>query len=287
MHALTITLPPVRTGRPTRTPVWWTTHAPAASFVNDSLDEVTTGTGAALGGGEIFLWELLGTATLILLGTGVVANVVLRSTLGHGGGWLLITIGWGFGVFAGASVAAPSGGHINPAVTLGIAITGDTAWSTVPFYLAGQLLGAILGALLCWAAYKLHFDAHDDPASTLGVFVTAAAIPHKLWNTVTEVIGTFILVAWILLPADGANGTTDNSPLGYAAVAFLVVGIGASLGGPTGYAINPARDLGPRIAFTLLPIRGKGGANWSYAWVPIVGPLVGATLAGLLALALP
>lgn len=237
---------------------------------------------------EIFLWELFGTGTLVLLGTGVVANVVLQHTLGHGGGWLLINFGWGFAVFAGASVAAPTGGHINPAVTLGLAMSGDTEWTMVPAYVSGQVVGGILGAVLCWAAYKLQFDAHDDPGNTLGIFSTVPPLPRRAWNTVTEVIGTFVLVAWILLspsgPVDGDNVT--NSALGYAAVAFIVVGLGNSLGGPTGYAINPARDLGPRIAYAfLLPIRGKGSANWGYSWVPIVGPLVGGGLAGLLALA--
>lgn len=238
--------------------------------------------------GTIFVYELLGTATLILLGVGVVANVVLTNTLGNAGGWLLINVGWGFAVFAGASIAAPSGAHINPAVTLGLAVSGGTPWDQVPVYVAAQLLGAFIGAVLGWAAYKKQFDTHKDHSGSVGIFATGPTVPHPLWNTVTEVIGTFVLVAWILLsPAGTADGTIpSNSALGYAAVAFLVIGIGASLGGPTGYAINPARDLGPRIAFALLPIRGKGSANWGYAWVPIVGPLVGATLAGLLALAL-
>ncbi len=236
---------------------------------------------------EIFFWELLGTATLVLLGTGVVANVVLRNTLGHDGGWLLINFGWGFAVFAGASLAAPTGGHINPAVTLGLAVSGDTAWADVPVYVSGQVVGGLLGAVLCWAAYKLQFDAHDDPGATLGIFATVPTLPHRAWNTVTEVIGTFVLVAWILLSPSGAvdGENVTNSALGYAAVAFIVVGIGNSLGGPTGYAINPARDLGPRIAYAfLLPIRGKGSANWAYSWVPVVGPLIGGGLGGLLAI---
>jgi len=244
-----------------------------------------------MAGGEIFLWELLGTAILILLGAGVVANVVLKDTLGNNGGWLLINFGWGFAVFAGASVAAPSGGHINPAVTLGLAIADKLDWDRVPFYVAGQLVGAFIGAVLAWAVYKKQFDTHDDPAGTLGVFATGPTVPHKLWNTVSEVIGTFVLM-FCILTSPGFSGGGDspsfgNSALGYAAVAFLVVGIGNSLGGPTGYAINPARDLGPRIAYAVLPIAGKGSPNWSYSWVPIVGPLVGAALAGLLYLVLP
>ncbi|MGW0518964.1 MIP/aquaporin family protein [Crossiella sp. NPDC003009] len=244
-----------------------------------------------MSGGAIFVWELIGTAVLILLGAGVVANTVLKNSLGNNGGWLLITFGWGFAVFAGASIAAPSGAHLNPAVTLGLATAGKLDWALVPIYFIAQLLGAFLGAVLCWLAYKLQFDTHDDPGGTLGIFSTGPTVDHKVWNTVTEVIGTFVLVLWILL-SPGAKTATDglpqfgNAALGYAAVMFVVVGIGASLGGPTGYAINPARDLGPRIAYALLPIKGKGGANWGYSWVPVVGPLIGGALAGLLSLAL-
>ncbi|MFC6089488.1 MIP/aquaporin family protein [Saccharothrix lopnurensis] len=242
--------------------------------------------------GSIFVWETLGTAVLILMGAGVVANVVLKDTLGNAGGWLLINFGWGFAVFAGASIAAPSGAHLNPAVTLGLAIADKTPWDQVPAYFAGQLVGAFLGAVLAWLAYKLQFDAHDDPAGTRGIFCTGPTVPRAGWNVVTEVIGTFVLVAWVLLsPAakEAADGVPQlgNSALGYAGVAFVVIGIGNSLGGPTGYAINPARDLGPRIAYAILPIRGKGGAEWGYAWVPVVGPLIGGALAALLFLALP
>ena len=242
--------------------------------------------------GSIFVWEVLGTAILILLGAGVVANVVLKDTLGNAGGWLLINLGWGFAVFAGASIAAPSGAHLNPAVTLGLAVADKTPWDQVPAYFAGQLVGAFLGAVLAWLTYKAQFDAHDDPAGTRGIFCTAPTIPKTGWNLVTEVIGTFVLVAWVLL-SPAAKETADgvpqlgNSALGYAGVAFVVIGIGASLGGPTGYAINPARDLGPRIAYAILPIRDKGSAEWGYAWVPVVGPLVGGVLAALLYLVLP
>ena len=241
--------------------------------------------------GSIFLWELLGTAVLVLLGTGVVANHVLRGTNGHGGGPLFINVGWAFAVFAGASIANPSGAHLNPAVTLGLAIADKTSWADVPVYVLGQLVGAIIGAGLCWATYKLQFDTHDDPANTLGIFSTIPRVRNAVWNTVTEVIGTFVLVAWILLtPSVTMSGGTPvfgNAALGYAGVAFVVLVIGTSLGGPTGYAINPARDLGPRIAYALLPIRGKGDADWGYSWVPVVGPLVGGLLAGLLYLVLP
>lgn len=242
--------------------------------------------------GSIFIWETLGTAILILMGAGVVANVVLKDTLGSGGGWLLINFGWGFAVFAGASVAAPSGAHINPAVTLGLAVADKVEWNLVPVYFAGQMLGAFLGAVLCWATYKLQFDAHDEPQNTRGIFCTAPTIPNVGWNLATEAIGTFVLLLWILL-SPGAKAAEDgvpnfgNSALGYAAVAFLVIGIGNSLGGPTGYAINPARDLGPRIAYAILPISGKGSAEWGYSWIPVVGPLVGGTLAALLYLVLP
>lgn len=245
-----------------------------------------------LGIGQILVWETLGTAILIVLGTGVVANVQLAKTNGHKAGTLMVTFGWGFGVFAGASVADTTGAHLNPAVTIGQAIVGTTPWAQVPVYWFAQMLGAIIGATLCWLAYKKQFDTHDDPSSTLGVFSTAPTVPSKGWNTVTEVIATFVLVAWVLLSpglqAAGTDGVPQfgNGALGYAGVAFVVMGIGQSLGGPTGYAINPARDLGPRIAYAILPIRGKGGANWGYAWVPVVGPLLGGALAGVLALAL-
>lgn len=226
--------------------------------------------------GAIFFWEAFGTAMLILLGTGVVANHLLQRTNGNGGGPLFINIGWGFAVFVGASVADKSHAHINPAVTLASAITGSTKWGDVPIYFAGQMVGAFIGAVLCWLTYKLQFDKHDAPGETLGVFSTIPQIRNTVWNLVTEIIGTFVLVAWILFNPAG------NTPLSYAGVAFVVLVIGTSLGGPTGYAINPARDLGPRIAYAVLPIRGKGSAQWGYSWIPVVGPLVGSTLAALL-----
>ncbi|WP_132113102.1 MIP/aquaporin family protein [Actinocrispum wychmicini] len=226
--------------------------------------------------GTIFFWETFGTAILILLGTGVVANHVLQRTNGNGGGPLFINIGWGFAVFTGASIANPSGAHLNPAVTLGLAIKGSTKWADVPIYFAGQMLGGFIGAVLCWLTYKLQFDKHDNPSGTLGIFSTIPQIRNTVWNLVTEIIGTFVLVGWIVFNPPG------NAALSYAGVAFVVLVIGTSLGGPTGYAINPARDLGPRIAYALLPIRGKGSPQWGYSWIPVVGPLVGGTLAALL-----
>lgn len=228
---------------------------------------------------DIFVPELAGTAILILLGTGVVANVALAKTKGTGAGFLMVTIGWGLAVFAGVYVAFESGAHLNPAVTAGLLVSGaDLSAADVLAYLSGQLVGAILGAVLCWLAYRLQFDDPEvDAATKLGVFATSPEIRSPLWNVVSEAIGTFVLVFVII-----AFGSTPSG-LGPLAVALLVVVIGTSLGGPTGYAINPARDLGPRIAHQLLPIQGKGSGDWGYAWVPVVGPLIGGVAAGLLA----
>ncbi|CAN3127493.1 MIP/aquaporin family protein [Mycobacterium sp. smrl_JER01] len=231
---------------------------------------------------DIFVWEFLGTALLVLIGSGSIAAVVLPNSFSHGGGgdWLVIVLGWGFGVFTGASVASPSGGHINPAVTLAVAISDGVPWGSVPFYWSGQLLGAIVGATLAWMALKLQFDHNDDNSGTRGIFCTAPAIKGTVWNLTTEVIATFVLILWVL------TNPEVNDALGYAGVTFVVMAIGFGLGGPTGYAINPARDLGPRIAYALLPIKGKGDVMWSYSWVPVVGPMVGAALAAVLAGAL-
>lgn len=232
---------------------------------------------------DIFVWEFLGTAVLCLLGNGSVAAVVLKNSFSHGGGgdWLIIVLGWGFGVFAGASIASPSGAHLNPAVTLGVALSGGVPWSSVPVYWAAQVLGGFVGAWLCWAAFKLQFDNNDDNSGTRGIFCTSPAIRSIPWNIVTEVIATFVLIFWILTNPD------VNSTLGYAGVAFVIITIGFGLGGPTGYAINPARDLGPRLAYALMPIKGKADAGWNYAWVPIVAPLIGAALAAGVAQLLP
>ena len=234
---------------------------------------------------SVFFSEVLGTGLLILLGVGVVANVLLTDSKGRGADWLLINFGWGLAVFVGVFAAYRSGAHLNPAVTVGLWASGADVYAPdVPItiastlvYFAGEFVGAFLGAVVAWLAYRNHYDAHGDPGEVLGTFSTGPAIRNPVWNTVTEIIGTFVLVYVVL-----AFGNTPTQ-IGPLAVALLVVGIGASLGGPTGYAINPARDLGPRIAHAVLPIRGKGGSDWGYSWVPVVGPIIGAVLAGLLA----
>lgn len=232
---------------------------------------------------DVFVSEVLGTALLLLLGCGVVANVALAKTKGNGGSFLLVNFGWGLAVMAGVYAAFRSGAHINPAVTFGLLAHGSaeyapgipvTAMSTF-LYVSGQMVGAFLGAVACFLAYRDHFTATDDPGATLGVFATGPAIRNYPWNLVTEIIGTFVLVFVILTFAE------TPAELGPLPVALLVVGIGASLGGPTGYAINPARDLGPRIAHAVLPIEDKGTSDWAYAWVPVLGPLLGGSLGGL------
>jgi len=226
-----------------------------------------------------FISEFTGTALLVLLGDGVVANVVLNRTKGNNSGWIVIAFGWAIAVFLGVYVsAAPSGAHLNPAVTLALAWVGKFSWADVPLYMAAQLSGGIVGAIIVWLAYKQHFAATPDASAQLAVFCTAPAIRSTPNNLITEIIGTFVLVFGVLhfvTPAQSL-GTLDALP-----VALLVLGIGLSLGGPTGYAINPARDLGPRIAHFILPIPGKGGSDWKYAWIPIVGPLMGGLLAAI------
>ncbi|WP_406155892.1 aquaporin family protein [Streptomyces sp. NBC_00882] len=233
--------------------------------------------------GDVFLGEVIGTAILILFGAGVVAAVVLNYSKAKDSGWVVIAFGWGFGVLAGAYTAAPlSGGHLNPAVTLGIAVdTGD--WDQVPVYIAGQMVGAMLGAVLCWLVYFAQFQANAEEEvaqPTLGIFSTAPAIRNPVANLITEIIATIGLVLPIL--AFGLTKGLGESGTAVLVVAFLVVGIGLSLGGPTGYAINPARDLGPRIVHALLPIPNKGTSDWSYAWIPVVGPLIGGALSGVI-----
>lgn len=249
--------------------------------------------------GLIFLSELVGTTMLLLLGCGVVANVALKGTKGNGGGFLLVNWGWGLAVFVGVLCSAYSGGHLNPAVTIGMAIKGAAegiSIADIAVRIIAQMLGAMLGAALCWLAYKEHFDAEPEAAAKLGVFSTGPAMRNYGWNLVTEAIGTFVLVLAVIAFAnfgvlsqpDPEGGATLSSlgNLGPLAVALVVVSIGASLGGPTGYAINPARDLGPRIMHAILPIKGKGSSDWGYAWVPVLGPIIGGSLAGLVGVAL-
>ena len=237
--------------------------------------------------GLYFLSELVGTGMLLLLGGGVVANVILGKTKGFGGGTLMINWGWGLAVFAGVLVSAYSGAQLNPAVSLGLLIAGKITGAQFLVAVAGQMVGAFIGAVVCWVAYKQHFDDEPDPGNKLGVFSTGPAIRSYGWNLVTEIIATFVLVFVIFAFADYGDvqvGVPGGlGPLTALPVALLVVGIGASLGGPTGYAINPARDLGPRIAHAVLPIKGKGSSDWSYAWVPVVGPLIGGALAAFAA----
>ena len=227
-----------------------------------------------------FVGEIIGTMLLILLGDGVVANVVLGKTKGNSGGWIVITTAWALAVFVGAySSAVVSGAHLNPAVSIGLAVAGNFGWGDVPLYIIAQMIGAFIGAVLVWLAYYQHWGATPDPGAKLAVFSTGPAIRSTVWNLVTEIIGTFVLVFGILA-IRGSEG--DMGSLAIIPVAFLVWAIGLSLGGPTGYAINPARDLGPRIAHAVLPIPGKGSSDWGYSWIPVVGPIVGAIIAALL-----
>lgn len=231
------------------------------------------------------LAEFIGTALLTLMGGGVVANVILKGTKGYGGGWIVISTAWALGVYIGVVVAGPySGAHLNPAVSVGLAIAGQFEWAKVLTYSSVQIIGAATGASLVWIMHKDHFDITNDPSVKLGVFATAPAIRNYPVNLISEVVGTFVLIFVILFFTPAAIGNEENTPVGLGSlgaipVAFLVWGIGLSLGGTTGYAINPARDLGPRLAHWILPIKGKGSCDWPYSWVPVVGPLLGAVLA--------
>ncbi|MFF0557277.1 MIP/aquaporin family protein [Streptomyces sp. NPDC004266] len=239
---------------------------------------------------DIFLGETIGTAVLILLGGGVCAAVTLKASKARNAGWLAITFGWGFAVMTAVYMTASlSGAHLNPAVTVGIAIK-DGDWSNVPVYVAGQMLGAMIGAALVWVAYYGQFQAHltdpetlgekpiEGPGPVLGVFSTGPEIRNTWQNLATEIIGTVVLVLAVL--TQGLNDSGKGlGVIGALITAFVVVSIGLSLGGPTGYAINPARDLGPRIVHALLPLPNKGGSDWSYAWIPVAGPLIGGALA--------
>jgi glycerol uptake facilitator protein len=234
-----------------------------------------------------FSAELIGTMFLILLGAGVVANVILKGTKGFGGGWIVITTGWALAVFVGVVIAGPySGAHLNPAVSIALAIAGKFPWVDVPLYILAQLVGAMLGAFLAWLIYRDHFNTTSDPDTQLAVFSTGPAIRNTTFNLLSEIIGTFVLVFVVFYFSD-AEIKEPKSPIGLGSlgalpVAFLVWAIGLSLGGTTGYAINPARDLGPRIVHTLLPIKQKGSSNWKYAWIPVIGPIIGAVIAALL-----
>ncbi|HQW85068.1 MAG TPA: MIP/aquaporin family protein [Ferruginibacter sp.] len=231
-----------------------------------------------------FIAEIIGTAFLVLLGDGVVANVVLNKTNGNNSGWIVITFGWAIAVFVGVFLSASvSGAHLNPAITIGLAVANKFSWSLVPAYIEAQFIGAMLGAVLVWIAYKKHFDETSDPNAKLSAFCNSPAIPNVFFNLATEIIGTFALVFGIFYIAGGnindvqiKLGSLDALP-----VALLILGIGLSLGGPTGYAINPARDLGPRIMHFILPIKDKGGSGWNYSWIPVVGPIIGSVLAAL------
>jgi glycerol uptake facilitator protein len=224
---------------------------------------------------QAYLGEFIGTMLLILLGDGVVAGVLLRNSKAENSGWIVITWGWAIAVAVAVyCVAQFSDAHINPAVTLGVAVTGGISWAMVPGYIIAQFLGAFVGAVLVWLAYLPHWGETDDAGLKLGVFSTAPAIYNTPANIITEIIGTFVLVFGVfgILANDLATG------LGPLLIGLLVLGIGLSLGGPTGYAINPARDLGPRIAHAVLPIAGKGGSDWGYAWIPVVAPIIGGIL---------
>ncbi|MCL4117717.1 UNVERIFIED_CONTAM: hypothetical protein GTU68_002343 [Idotea baltica] len=223
-----------------------------------------------------FISEMIGTLFLILLGNGVVANVVLNDTKGNASGWIVITFGWAMAVFAGVVISQEgSGAHLNPAVTIGLALVGKFAWSAVGIYIAAQLLGALLGACLVWLIYRDHYKVTKNKPGVLATFATTPAIRNATSNLTSEIVGTFVLIFSVLY-ISGPNFATG---LGALPVALIVFGIGLSLGGTTGYAINPARDLGPRIAHAILPIYEKGDSDWGYAYIPVIGPLIGATLA--------
>ncbi len=233
-----------------------------------------------------FSAEFIGTMILVLLGDGVVANVCLKGTKGCNGGWIVITMGWGLGVFTAVMITEQfSGAHINPAVTIALAAARDFPWDKVPWFLAAQFLGGAAGAFLVWLFYKAHYDISTDAGAILGTFATGPAIRRPVLNLLCEIIGTFVLLMAVLHAASPKIALTGGEvkmglgSLGAIPVAFVVIGIGLSLGGTTGYAINPARDLGPRLIHALVPIPSKGTSDWGYSWVPVVGPILGALLA--------
>jgi glycerol uptake facilitator protein len=226
-----------------------------------------------------YLAEFIGTFLMILLGNGVVANVVLKGTKGNNGGWIVITMAWAFAVFVGVVVAAPySGAHLNPIVTLAMALVKGFEWCRVPYYVLAQIGGAMTGSFLVWLIYKDHFDATEDQGLKAAPFATAPAIRNNVSNLLSEIVGTFVLIFVIFYFADPTFGTKELTTIGMGSlgampVSFLVLVIGLALGGTTGYAINPARDLGPRIIHAIIPMKGKGNSGWDYAWIPIIGPL--------------
>jgi glycerol uptake facilitator protein len=222
-----------------------------------------------------FISEFIGTSILLLLGNGVVANVVLSKTKGNGSGWIVITLGWAMAVFVGVYASTASGANLNPAVTIGLAVKNND-WSNVPLYIAAQMLGAMFGSLLVWLSYRQHFDETENKDLKLAVFCTAPAIRNTINNFTSELIGTFMLMMGVLFLSSPENklGSLDALP-----VALLVLAIGLSLGGSTGYAINPARDLGPRLLHFILPIKNKRDSDWSYSWIPVLAPITGAVLA--------
>jgi glycerol uptake facilitator protein len=227
-----------------------------------------------------FFAEFFGTAIIIVFGGGVVSNVLLSKTKGNNSGWIVITFGWAVGVFTGVLISAPfSGAHLNPAVSLALAIAHKFSWNLVPVYVCAQVLGAMFGAGLVWLAYKKHFDTTENADYKLAVFCTQPNIRSYWYNVITEIIGTYVLALAVLYMAAPEVGLGALNAL---PVALVVLGIGLSLGGPTGYAINPARDLGPRIMHFLLPIPNKRNSDWSYSWVPIIGPLAGASIAAVM-----
>ena len=230
------------------------------------------------------LFEFIGTAILVLFGDGVVASNLLKKSKGENGGWVVVTLAWGLAVMLGVFISGPySGAHLNPAVTLGLAAAGTFSWSLVVPYIVAQMLGGFTGAVLVYLYYKDHYDATDDPAAKLATFCTAPAIRNYGRNLFSEIVGTFVLVFVILaLSIDGNTSEVGMGALGAFPVAMLIVALGMSLGGTTGYAINPARDLAPRIAHAILPFKGKGTNDWGYSWVPVVGPITGGFIAAAL-----
>lgn len=228
-----------------------------------------------------YLFEFIGTLVLVLMGDGVCACTSLEKSKGKGAGWTVVTLGWGFAVMCGVFIAGPySGAHLNPVVTLGLAVAGNFEWSLVAGYIAAQMLGGFCGAVLVWLFYKDQYDATEDSATILGTFCTSPAVYNPARNLFCEIVGTFILVFCILMFADRGNTPEIGmGSLGAFPVTMLIMAIGMSLGGATGYAINPARDLSPRLAHALVPIKGKGGSEWNYSWIPVVGPAIGAVAA--------